>query len=119
MSTITINGKTYSGKSVNIINGEVIIDGVKQTGDKLQGVVKVEITGDPASVDCDAPVTVKGNVKGNVIADGPVTCGDVSGDVDAAGPVTCGNVSGDVNADGPCTCVNVGGDVNADMVIKS
>ena len=119
VSTITINGQTYTGRSVNIINGEVIIDGVKQTGDKLQGVVKVEITGDPASVDCDAPVTVKGNVKGNVIADGPVTCGDVGGDVDADGPVTCGNVQGDVDADGPCTCGNVGGDVTADMVIKS
>jgi hypothetical protein len=99
MSTISINGKTYTGKNVSIINGEVIIDGVKQNGDKLQGVVRVEITGDPASIDCDAPVTVKGNVKGNVIADGPVTCGNVTGDVTADGPCTCGNVGGDDDGD--------------------
>ena len=119
MSSININGKTYQGKSVSIINGRVKIDGREQEGDTLIGVVKVEIIGDPASIDCDSPVIVHGNVKGNVVADGPVTCGNVEGDVDADGPCTCGDVKGNVTADGPCTCGNVGGDVEADMVIKS
>lgn len=120
MSTVTINGQTFTshGGSISIINGEVTIDGVKQTGDKLKGVVKVEITGDPLNVTIDAPVTIRGNVNGDVKADGPVTCGDVGGDVEADGPVTCGNVQGNVEADGPCTCGDVGGNVEADMVVR-
>lgn len=119
MSTIMINGKSYTGKNVSIINGKVTIDGVKQDGDALMGIVKVEITGDPASIDTDAPVVVNGNVRGNVIADGPVTCGNVNGDVDADGPCTCHDVKGNVTADGPVTCGPVGGNVVANMVMHS
>jgi len=120
MSSITINGKTYTGKnSISIINGEVIIDGMPQSGERLTGVVRVEITGDPLSVTTDSPVVVKGDVKGDVKADGPVTCGEVGGNVEADGPVTCGSVRGYVEANGPCTCGNVGGNVTADMVMKS
>lgn len=118
VSSITINGKTYTGKSVSIINGEITIDGVKQSGDKLQGVVRVEVNGGLAGLTTDAPVVVNGDVHGDVHADGPVTCGDVAGSVEADGPVTCGNVGKDVDADGPCTCGNVGGDVTADMVVR-
>ena len=118
VSTITINGQTYTGRSVSIINGEVTIDGVKQSGDKLQGVVKIEVNNGLAGLTTDAPVVVNGDVHGDVHADGPVTCGDVAGNVEADGPVTCGNVTGDVTADGPCTCGNVGGDVEADMVVR-
>ncbi len=119
MSSSTINGQTFSGQSVSFINGTVIIDGVKQTMDKLQGVVRVEIKGDPANVTCDAPLVVTGDVKGNIVADGPVTCNDVGGNVDADGPVTAGNVAGDVRADGPVNCGKVGGKVVADMVMTA
>ena len=119
MNIITINGQTYSGKNVSIINGVVTIDGKQQDGNKLSGIVRIELTGDLANVQVDAPIVVHGNVHGSVTAEGPVTCGNVEGDVDADGPCTCGNVKGNVTADGPCTCGDVGGDVEADMVIKS
>ncbi len=119
MSTITINGKTYAGHNISVINGKVFIDGNSQDDDTLSGVVRIEVKGDLASLECDAPVVVTGNVKGNVKCDGPVTCGDVEGNVDADGPVTCGNVKGNVEADGPCTCGNVGGDVKAEIICKS
>lgn len=118
MSTITINGKTYVGQNISVVNGKVLIDG-KSQDDTLSGVVRIEVTGDLASLQCDAPVVVTGNVKGNINCDGPCTCGDVEGDVDADGPVTCGDVKGNVEADGPCTCGKVGGNVKASIVCQS
>jgi|FAXJ01.1.fsa_nt_gi hypothetical protein len=82
MSTVTINGKTYSGRSVSILNGVVVIDGIKQDGDKLSGIVRIEVKGNLDSLKADAPVVVNGNV-GSVEANGPVTCGNVTGDVKA------------------------------------
>jgi hypothetical protein len=119
MSTIKINGRTFSGHNLSIANGTITIDGMRQDGDTLSGVVRVEITGNVANVECDAPLVINGNVTGDVDADGPVTCGDVHGDVGGDGPITCGNVGGDVEADGPVTCGNVGGDVIAEIVTKS
>jgi hypothetical protein len=94
MSTITINGRKFEGSNVSIIDGVVIIDGLKD-GDRFSGVVRVEVTGNLVSLKADAPVVVKGNV-GSVEADGPVSCGNVTGNVETDGPVTCGHVSGNV-----------------------
>ncbi len=120
MSTITINGRTYKGGSISIINNKVTIDGVVQN-EAFPGneVVRIEVTGDLASLKCDAPLVVTGDIKGDVEVDGPLTCGDIGGDVEADGPVTCGDVDGNVNANGPCTCGNVKGNVKADIICKS
>lgn len=119
MNVFRINGKTYTGNNIVFLNGKVTIDGVRQDDQSLSGVVRVEVTGNLASLKCDAPVVVNGNVHGDLEVDGPVTCGDVGKDVKADGPVTCGNVNGNVEADGPVTCGNVRGNVVADIVSRN
>ena len=99
MSSITIDGKTFSGNSVSIVDGKVTIDGVVQDG-TLEGVVELHITGTLGSLRTDGSVHMKGNVEGDVDAGGNVNCGDVKGDVDAGGNVNCGDVKGDVDAGG-------------------
>ena len=106
MSSVTINGVTYSGRNVVITNGKVMIDGVNNTpNDK---VINITVTGDinELSVDACELVAIVGNiggsvktVSGDISIDGNVT-GDiktVSGDVksnDVGGKIT--TVSGDV-----------------------
>jgi hypothetical protein len=43
MATVRIDGRTFSGRSVSIINGRVTIDGVAQDG-SLSGVVEIKVT---------------------------------------------------------------------------
>ena len=98
---IRINGVEYpDGHDVTIINGEVTVDGIKQGNERLNGVVRVEVTGDLKSLTSTAPVKCE-NVLGDVFAEGPVTCKNVGGSVRAEGTVNCGNVLGKVNAEGP------------------
>lgn len=106
---ITINGKSYdvAGRNIVINNDKVMVDGVMvESG--LSGIVKIEFTGDLASLDCTT-ATINGNVKGNV--DGTtITCGDVGGDVDGT-TIKCGNVNG--NLDGVnITCGDIKGKVD-------
>ena len=96
---ITINGKTYEGNNLSIINNVLIIDGVVQ-GEGLTGVVKVEVTGSLTNLKTDASVTVNGHVTGNIDAGGSVHCKDVEGSVDAGGSVNCGDVMGDIDVGG-------------------
>lgn len=116
MVTIKINGKTFSsptGGSVNIINGRIIIDGVLQEGEKLSGVVRVEISGGLTNLKTDADVVVNGDVLGNVDAGGSIQCGAVGKNVDAGGSVQAGAVTGDIDAGGSVNCGPVTGSIDA------
>lgn len=95
---ITINGKTYTGNSVEVRGNVVYVDGVRADAKPNgEGILKVEITGSPTSVHCDAPVSITGDVLGNV-SSGPATIGgSVKGNVNAS-VVNCGDVGGNVNA---------------------
>lgn len=95
---ITINGKTYTGNSVEVRGNVVYVDGVRADAKPNgEGILKVEITGSPTSVHCDAPVSITGDVLGNV-SGGPATIGgSVKGNVNAS-VVNCGDVGGNVNA---------------------
>jgi hypothetical protein len=94
---IIINGRSYSGSSVSIINGRVTIDGKPQE-EAVSGVVEVRITeGSPVSVQSDATVRCL-DVAGDVHAGMEVHCGSVGGNVRAGMGITCGDVSGDVTA---------------------
>jgi hypothetical protein len=100
MSTVTINGRTYSGHSVSIINGQVTIDGVIQAGDKLSGVVELRVLeGVLGELRTDASVSA-GRISGSVTAGGSVSCEDVGSNVSAGGSVSCGKVGGSVSAGG-------------------
>lgn len=97
MATIIIDGATYSGNSVSIINGRVTIDGVAQDT-KSSGPVEIRVTE---------------GVLGELNSDAAVFCGEVRGNVRAGGSVHCNNVAGSVSAGGSVNCDNVGGGVNA------
>lgn len=100
---IIVNGRRIdvpAGASVSIIGGEIFINGVAQTGERLSGVVRVEVIGNLTNFYTDASATVCGNVVGDLQAGGSVTCGDVGGSVNAGGSIDCGVVSGSANAGG-------------------
>lgn len=96
-STIQINGRTYTGNNVSIINGRVMVDGVSQD-EGLTGVVEVRI--------------LEGVLQ-DLTTDASVTCGQVLGSVKASGSVNCGAVGGTVVAGGSVNCDTVGGSINA------
>jgi hypothetical protein len=98
MSTITINGNTYSGDNITISNGKVIINGKDVTPDgkeiniSVQGNVnelkvdncnKIFITGNVKNVSTkSADVDISGNVEGSIqTMSGDVDCGKISGSV--------------------------------------
>ena len=98
MSTISINGNTYSGNSIVVTNGKVIINGkdvtpdskeinIKGDGDidelKVDACNKVEITGDVSNVKTQSgDVEISGNVTGSIqTMSGDVDCGTVGGSI--------------------------------------
>lgn len=94
-NTITINGETFNvqGKNIVVKNGKVIVDDniIKES---LSGIVKVEFTGDLATLDCNVAI-VNGNIMGDVDCT-TLKCGDVHGDIDA-NTITCKNHYGDID----------------------
>jgi len=99
MNRIIINGDSFEcdGNNISISNNTIKVNGKIITKD-LSGIVEVVFEGDLASLKCNAAVTVKGNVKGNVDAGNSVNCGDIIGNVDADNSVNCGIVTGNVDA---------------------
>ena len=105
MVNIKINGRTFTGgKSVQMINGKVFIDGELQGGDIEDKVIHIVIEGNPELVSVDAcdelvvhgnighlnsstgDVEVNGNVEGNIkTSTGDVSVwGTVGGDVETS-----------------------------------
>ncbi len=110
-SSVTINGKNFSGNNLTIINGKVILDNVEIHSQSPNNLT-IKIEGDLANLNSDAPVVVEGNVHGYVTVDGPVTCGDIGGNVRVEGPLTCENINGDADVEGPVMCSSIGGRLN-------
>jgi hypothetical protein len=95
MSKITINGVTYQGNNVTVVNDQVIIDGNKITYGASKEPIKVFVEGNVETLDChNAQIT--GDVYGDVDAHN-VTCDTIGGDVDAH-TVTCEYIKGKVDA---------------------
>lgn len=113
MGHITINGTTYTGNNISVIDNQVIIDGVLQDSEPLKGIVKLVVNGDIRSLNSDRDLEIHGNVLGDASAVGSITCRDVTGHIEAGGSVNCGNVGGGVAAGGTVNCRNVTGDVDA------
>lgn len=87
-SSVTIDGRTFTGRSISINGNTVIVDGVKQEGD-LVGDITVTVNGD-----CNSVKTQSGdvNVQGKVNA-----VSTMSGDVTAeAITSSISTMSGDV-----------------------
>jgi DUF4097 and DUF4098 domain-containing protein YvlB len=100
-STVRINGRTYRGRNVSVINGEVYIDGKKaEDGDLTQEqVINVHIEGDVGSVETgQGDVTVTGAITGDArTSQGSIKCGgDIGGDAKTSqGSIDCrGDIRG-------------------------
>lgn len=118
VATITINGTTYTGKSISFDDHSVTIDGVRVEG-SLQGIVEVVITeGAIDSLRSNASVKASNCKINELHAGGSATCGDVGGSVAASGSVNCRAVTGDVKAGGSVNCGAVGGSIRAGGSIR-
>jgi len=109
-STVTVNGKTYTGNNIQVTDNEVIIDG-KKTGIADRKVV-INITGNVESIttgsgnvsvtgDAVDIKTASGNVKVDLSVNGDIST--VSGDIDVGSGVS-GDIqttTGDVDVNGP------------------
>lgn len=97
-ATITMNGVTYHGDNIAMINNKIFVDGKDVTPETMQ--VSINVVGDVEKISADMCAMI--HVTGN--------CGFIktaSGDVDVGGDVT-GSVS---TMSGDVTCKNVGGNV--------
>lgn len=96
---ININGVSYVGNNINIVNGKVTIDGKNINDLEKATVLEINVTGDLVSLTSDMSVTCQ-NVLGSVSAGGSIQCNNVGANVSAGGSVTCMNVGGSVTAGG-------------------
>lgn len=94
-SSITIDGRTFTGRSVSINGDKVVVDGVEQPG-SLVGPVSVTVNGNAESVETTSGQVVITGTAGRVkTMSGEVRCGDVKGDVGTmSGAIICGSVAG-------------------------
>ncbi len=114
MSSITINGKSYVGKSVTIVNGKVIVNGNEVTPEDSKTItINVEGDIDELNVDACEKITVKGNVKNIQTSSGDIDCGNVTGGIQtSSGDIECGDVGGSIQtSSGDVKCGTVGGNV--------
>ena len=96
MSTITINGNTYSGNNIVVINGKVIVNGKDVTPDSKEINISVQGNIDELKVDACNKVSVEGSVKFISTKSGDVeVTGNVDGNISTmSGDVHCENVNG-------------------------
>lgn len=97
-SSVKINGVSYNGNNVTIINGKVIVDGKDMTPDAKNITIHVDGDISKLSVDICDKLSVTGNVKDLSTVSGDVTIGgNVSQNVKTvSGDVKCGDISGKV-----------------------
>lgn len=97
-SKITINGVSYVGNNVKIINGKVIVDGKDMTPDSKNITIHVDGDISKLSVDICEKLSVTGNVNELSTVSGDVTIGGNVGQnvKTVSGDVKCGNISGKV-----------------------
>jgi hypothetical protein len=96
---ITVNGKTYVGKSVSVNNGVVIIDGKQVDEDSDVKYKDLVINGNVGEVRCDGSVNAN-DVEGNISAGGSINCDDVEGNASAGGSIRCDDIGGNAVAGG-------------------
>ena len=97
MNKQVVNGVTYTGQNISVINGKVIIDGIDVTPDSK--IINIEVFGDVDELVVNAAnnIKVSGNVHSIRTSTGDIHCGNVTGNVHTqTGDVKCGNVGGNV-----------------------
>ena len=115
-SKISINGTTFSGKSINIKNNKILIDGLNVTPDNK--IITILVNGNVDILQTDVCETIKiaGDVKDLSLSAGNIeVIGDCHRDVKtSAGNIKCENVTGNVSTgSGDITCENISGSAKA------
>ena len=102
MGTVKVNGKTYHGNNISVINGKIIVDGKEQLSSDCNAELKIVVNGQVDKIITDRSVTVKGNISGNIECGGSCSVdGSVGGEVDCGGSCNVGgSVLGDIDAGG-------------------
>jgi hypothetical protein len=99
MASFTINGNTYLGNSISVMNGKVIIDGIDVTPNTKE--ININVDGDVTQLSVDAcnKAIINGDVGYVKTQSGNVDItGNVSGDVETmSGNVNCNDVGGDIS----------------------
>ena len=97
-SNVRINGVSYNGNNVTIINGKVIVDGKDMTPDAKNIIIHVDGDISKLSVDICDKLSVTGNVTDLSTVSGDVTIGGSVGQnvKTVSGDVKCGNIAGKV-----------------------
>lgn len=105
MASININGNIIAGRSINISNGRILVDGKDLTPDSKNITISVDGNIGTLEVDSCQKVDIKGNVEGDVkTVSGDIRCYNVGGNVSA--------VSGDIKANRiQGNCSTVSGDI--------
>lgn len=100
-STIVVNGQQFSGRSVNVVNGKVIVDG-KQVDVPDSKEIHITVEGDLGNLQLDSgSVTVTGHAGDVTVGQGSVHVGmDVKGKIKVdQGKVDCQDVFANVSVD--------------------
>jgi hypothetical protein len=96
-SRVVINGKSYTGRRVNVIDGRVIVDGKDVTPESKTITISVEGNIESLSVDACTAIKISGNVGDLKSGAGDVACENIMGSVESgSGDITCMNVEGNV-----------------------
>ena len=114
MSSITINGNSFEGKSIVIRNNRVIINGNDVTPDEK--VINISVKGDLDNITSDYcnEIVITGSVNTVKSTSGDIECGNVTGNIETtSGDIECGNVGGNIKTiSGDVKCDEVKGSVN-------
>ena len=97
-SVVTINGQSFSGSNISMINGKLMIDGKPQDTKELEHVINIEIHGDVKDIQNENGSITARDVGSVNTSNGKVICGNVTGNVTTSnGKVNCGDVGGSVH----------------------
>lgn len=113
--TIRIGKERYIGSNVDIVGGDLYIDGklIHSIENKKLEIV-IESGAIIHSIKADQGLSIRGNVQGQITGTS-INCDDVHGNITAK-TVNCGNVLGDIKAEGTVNCDKVSGSVTAKIV---
>jgi hypothetical protein len=98
MGQIVINGHSYSGNNISVINNKVIIDGVDQTPNGKEITITIDGNVDQLSVDYCQQLKISGNVNTARTGSGDINCTDITGGASTgSGDISCDTINGNVS----------------------
>lgn len=95
-TTVTINGKTYSGNHIQMNGNKVVVDG-ERVNDIEEKEITITVDGDVKSISLGSGHIKAKNIGSLRVGSGDVDCEEVNGDITTgSGDVDCQNVTGSI-----------------------